>query len=449
MATYTTNYNLKKPAYADSALVEDLNNDLDTIDSTMKTISTSADAKAPKTEAVKNISRTGTTFTATRCDNTTFTFTQQDTTYSQVSRGSGAGLAPGLPSGSGTTKYLREDGSWQVPPNTTYSNATTSAAGLMSSTDKSKLDGIASGANNYSLPLAASGTRGGVQLGYSTSGKNYAVQQSGEKLYVNVPWTDTNTTYSEATSSTYGLVKTGYSTSGKNYAVQLSSGKMYVNVPWTDTNTWPTKTSQLTNDSGFLTSHQSLDSCLKTSGNMSASGVFSFTNTTESSSTTSGAVKISGGLGVAKNIVGAKVYNAVWNDYAEFRQADTVEPGRCVTEDKDTMTESTRRLMPACRLISDTYGSCMGETDKAKTPIAVAGRVLAFPFNKKRMKVGCAVCSAPNGTIDRMSRLECILFPDRIIGYVSEIPDYKVWQAGTKENPEYIPVNDRVWVYVR
>lgn len=40
--------------------------------------------KAAKTEAIKNITRSGTTFTATRCDGTTFTFTQQDnnTTYS-------------------------------------------------------------------------------------------------------------------------------------------------------------------------------------------------------------------------------------------------------------------------------------------------------------------------------------------------------------------------------
>ena len=45
--------------------------------------------------------------------------------------------------------------------------------------------------NNYSLPLAANGTRGGIQIGYSSSGKNYAVQLSSEKAYVNVPWTDT------------------------------------------------------------------------------------------------------------------------------------------------------------------------------------------------------------------------------------------------------------------
>ena len=36
-----------------------------------------------------------------------------------VSRGVN-GLCPALPSGSGTSKYLREDGSWQTPPNTNY-----------------------------------------------------------------------------------------------------------------------------------------------------------------------------------------------------------------------------------------------------------------------------------------------------------------------------------------
>lgn len=80
--------------------------------------------------------------------------------------------------------------------NTTYSVATQSANGLLSSTDKTKLDGIASGANNYSLPAASSTIRGGIKLGYSTNGKNYAVQATNEQLYVNVPWTDTNTTYS-------------------------------------------------------------------------------------------------------------------------------------------------------------------------------------------------------------------------------------------------------------
>ncbi len=134
-------------------------------------------------------------------------------------------------------------------------------------TDGTKLDGIASSANNYSLPLASS-TRGGVKIGYSENGKNYPVELSSEKMFVNVPWTDTNTTYSvgdggltqknftttlktkldgiassannyslpAGSSSTRGGFKIGYSENGKNYPVELSSEKMFVNVPWTDNN---------------------------------------------------------------------------------------------------------------------------------------------------------------------------------------------------------------------
>lgn len=46
-----------------------------------------------------------------------------------------------------------------------------------------------------SIPAATSSTYGGIQIGYTTSDKNYAVQLSHGKAYVNVPWTDTNTNY--------------------------------------------------------------------------------------------------------------------------------------------------------------------------------------------------------------------------------------------------------------
>lgn len=164
----------------------------------------------------------------------------------------------------------------------TYSNASTSSAGLMSASDKSKLNGIDSGAevnqnafsnvvvgsttiaadsktdtltltagsnitltpnatndsitisasgSSYSLPLASNSTRGGIKLSSSTqggtpngitttSGRTYAVQvNSSEQAVVNVPWTDTNTTYSEATTSTSGLM----SSSDKTKLNSLSS----------------------------------------------------------------------------------------------------------------------------------------------------------------------------------------------------------------------------------
>lgn len=84
-----------------------------------------------------------------------------DTTYSTVSK-TAAGLCPALPNETTTTKYLRQDGSWQVPPNTTYSNATQSAAGLMSAGDKTKLDGIAEGAQVNSV----TGVKGDSESAY-------------------------------------------------------------------------------------------------------------------------------------------------------------------------------------------------------------------------------------------------------------------------------------------
>lgn len=80
-----------------------------------------------------------------------------------------------------------------------HSDATTSSAGFMSSTDKTKLDGIAASANNYSLPAGSSTVRGGFKIGYAENGKNYPVEVSSEKMFVNVPWTDNNTTYSAGT----------------------------------------------------------------------------------------------------------------------------------------------------------------------------------------------------------------------------------------------------------
>ena len=53
--------------------------------------------------------------------------------------------------------------------------------------------------NNYSLPLGTTSARGGFKIGYSENGKNYPVELSSEKMYVNVPWTDNNTVYTHPT----------------------------------------------------------------------------------------------------------------------------------------------------------------------------------------------------------------------------------------------------------
>lgn len=185
---------------------------------------------------------------------------------------------------------------------------------------------------------------------------------------------------------------------------------------------------------------------LKLSGG-TVTGVTTFTNTTASTSTTTGAVQISGGLGVAGDIYANKVYGAVWNDYAECRESNEfIDAGYVVKENgDDTLSLADGRLIYGCSIVSDTFGFMIGETDKAHTPIAVSGRVLAYPYENReafRHNIGCFVCSGPNGTVSLMNKEEVWNHPEAIIGQVSAVPDYEYWENNVK-------VNGRVWIKVR
>ena len=146
-----------------------------------------------------------------------------------------------------------------------------------------------------------------------------------------------------------------------------------------------------------------------------------------------------------------KIFGAVWNDYAEFRETLVdVYPGQCVVETgAGDLVPSTDRLQGGAEIISDTYGFGIGETKKCKTPIASTGRVLAYPLeDKNSYQPGDAVCSGPNGTISKMTREEIREWPDRIIGTVSEIPNYNIWYAGVDQKKEII-VDGRIWIRIR
>ena len=142
----------------------------------------------------------------------------------------------------------------------------------------------------------------------------------------------------------------------------------------------------------------------------------------------------------------SQVYGAVWNDYAEYRRTkNNVQPGYCVIETgKGNLIKSSERLQPGANIVSDTFGFAIGETEQTKTPLAVSGRVLAYPYEDRySYSAGDPVCSGPNGTISKMTREEVREYPDRIVGTVSEIPEYETWGTGN------IKVDGRIWIKVR
>ena len=195
---------------------------------------------------------------------------------------------------------------------TTYEDATTTTHGLMSTADKSKLDGIAEGANktivdaslnatstnpvenkavhaefnnvrelvsntesslqgkidkkvdkvlgkglstndytdaekekleglsNYTLPTASANALGGIKIGYTTTGKNYAVQlDTNSKAYVNVPWeSDTNqkiTAKSGGSNVTFGVNDTVEIVAGEHVTVTPDTAHKTITIASTDT----------------------------------------------------------------------------------------------------------------------------------------------------------------------------------------------------------------------
>lgn len=177
-------------------------------------------------------------------------------------------------------------------------------------------------------------------------------------------------------------------------------------------------------------------------------GAVAITNTTESTSETTGALVIAGGLGVSGDIYANVVYGGAWNDYAERRvvqepDAYTGKCGQVVCETGgDKLALSTQRMQPCPYVITDTYGMEIGKRDKYALPVAVSGRVLVYvEGDRNDYQLGDVLCAAPGGLACKMTREEVREYPERILGVVCQVPQYEKWG-------EYVTVDGRVWIRV-
>ena len=87
----------------------------------------------------------------------------------------------------------------------------------------------------YDLPLASTTVRGGVKIGYTENGKNYPVELSSEKMYVNVPWSDNNTV--TRVKADGGTLQSGDITIAASGSASISQSGNTITIDATDTNT--------------------------------------------------------------------------------------------------------------------------------------------------------------------------------------------------------------------
>lgn len=142
----------------------------------------------------------------------------------------------------------------------------------------------------------------------------------------------------------------------------------------------------------------------------------------------------------------SKIWNAVWNDIADYQLlADKLESGRCYFDTKDGAKICNKRCqMAVIGIASDTFGIGVGSgNNSAEVPIAIGGWVLAFV--DQEYECGTPLTNNENGDLAKMTQEEKTKHPERLVAIYKKPETREFWGQEDKK----IEVKGRHWVKVK
>lgn len=179
-------------------------------------------------------------------------------------------------------------------------------------------------------------------------------------------------------------------------------------------------------------------------GNITLTGLTTGTTAGTLSNTSSPNTGVSNALAWNGYFYAGRVYNAIWNDIADFIFVDEnvkIEFGKVYYRKNDySIVQTDKYASRAIGIASDTYGFGVGQKKEGKQiPIAIGGWVLAY--TDKIYKPGTPLVATKEGKLTKARWYTVILNSDRVIAHFDR-PELKpIWNG--------IEVNTRNWVKVR
>lgn len=206
---------------------------------------------------------------------------------------------------------------------------------------------------SYTLPAATASTLGGVKIGSNITNTSGTISISKTNITTALGYTPISS-IPEASSTVSGTIKVGYTASGKNYAIKVDdSGNAYVNVPWENThNTVTDKAATLTWDT---------TSTIATIGNTNITVKLPANPNTDTHYTTR---LYTGASGATANTAATNPYLAVTDNNTYRNQVRLVGAGATTiaSDTSGNITITSTKYSNA----TTTAAGLMSETDKSK-----------------------------------------------------------------------------------